>query len=472
MPGLDVTFLGVPLRTNADGFRAAISTNDGGIVAVGYTYSFGAGDVDLFAVKTDAFGDTLWTRSFGGARADYGYDVCETSAGAYVLAGYTMSRGAGAQDVYLVAVEADGDTLWTRTFGGAGLDEARSVCFTSDGFLVVAGQTDSFGAGLGDVYLLKVNVDGDTLWTRTFGGADSDWADAVCETADGCYGASGTTGSFNASRDAYMVKVDPAGGLVWQNRFGSSTLYREDYGAGVCALADGGMAATGWRTDQDQLDPCQLSLLVVGTGGGAVDYRRYADPYIEYGSSICTTPAGDYIICGGAKNTTTHRNDLFLLKRVVGTGWVWSELMGGAGSDWGCSVVGAEPDYYIVAGYTESSGNGSFDGWLLKLSESTASVPDPVQTTRLLLDVPRPNPFSPATTLRFNLPARLAAELAVYDAGGRRVTVLAKGILEAGAHAVTWPGTDDRGGTLSPGVYWVRLAAGGACAARRIVLVN
>jgi len=230
-------------RLDADGFRAAIPTRDGGVVAVGYTYSFGAGDVDLFAVKTDALGDTLWTRTFGGPEPDYGYGVCETNEGVYVMAGYTMSAG-GREDVYLVAVEADGDTLWTRTYGGAGLDEARSVCFTSDGCLVVAGQTESFGAGLADVYLLKMTVEGDTLWTRTFGGADSDWANAVCETADGCYGASGTTGSFNATRDAYLVKVTSAGGLVWQNRYGSSTLYREEYGVGVCALAGGGMAAT------------------------------------------------------------------------------------------------------------------------------------------------------------------------------------------------------------------------------------
>lgn len=457
--------------TAADGFRAAVATRDGGVIAVGYTYSFGAGDVDLFAVKTDALGETLWSRTFGGPAPDYGYGVCEMSDGTCVLAGYTMSSGAGAEDVYLVAVDADGDTLWTRTYGGPGLDEARSICFTSDGYLVVAGQSESFGAGLADVYILKVNADGDTLWTRTYGGAGSDWAAGVCETADGCYGASGTTGSFNTTRDAYLVKVTPAGELVWHNRYGSSSPYREEFGVGVCALANGGMAATGWRTDQDQMDPGQLNLLIVGSGGGITDYRRFLDPYIEYGTSICTTPAGDFIICGSAKNTTTHRNDLFLLKKPQTGTWAWAEIMGGTGSDWGCSVVGAEPEYYIIAGYTESPGGG-YDGWLLKMSESMATAPDPFKPTQLVLDVPHPNPSGPVTALKFTLPARLATELAVYDAGGRRVTVLAAGVLEAGEHVVAWPGTDDRGGPLSPGVYWARLTAGEGVAARRIVLVR
>lgn len=470
--GIDRVWSGTYGGAAADGFRAAVPTLDGGVIAVGYTYSYGAGDVDVFAVKTDARGETVWTRTFGGPAPDYAYGVCRTSDGTCVLAGYTMSAGAGAEDVYLIAMDADGDTLWTRTYGGPGLDEARSICLTRDGYLVVAGQTESFGAGLSDVYLLKVNAEGDTLWTRTFGGAGSDWAVGVCETTDGCYGISGTTGSFTQTRDAYLVKVTSAGELVWQNRYGSAAPYREEFGTGVCAVAGGGMAATGWRTDQDQMDPGQLNLLIVGSGGTAADYRRFLDPYIEYGTSICTTPAGDYLICGSAKNTTTHRNDLFLLKKPQTGTWAWAEIMGGSGSDWGCSVVGAEPDYYIIAGYTGSSGNGGYDGWLLKLSESPASAPDLVESTGLLLDGPHPNPSGPVTALKFTLPARLAAELSVYDAGGRRVAVLAEGVFAAGGHVVTWPGTDDRGGLLSPGVYWARLTAGEDVTARRIVLVR
>jgi hypothetical protein len=475
-PQLNTVWIRTYGGPSADGFRSAIATSDGGFVAVGYTYSFGAGDMDLYAVKTDAFGNTLWTRTFGGPGPDCGCSVCETNAGTYVMAGYTISSGVssgvGGEDVYVVAVNQDGSLDWARTYGGPALDEARSVCFTNDGYIVVAGETESFGAGLSDVYLLKVDVDGDTLWTRTFGGADSDWADAVCETADGCYVASGTTGSYNTTRDAYMLKVDPAGVVQWQYRYGSSAAYREDYGTGACATSDGGMVATGWRTDQDQLDPGQASFLLVGPGGAVQDYRRYTDPYIEYGSSICMSTDGNYILCGSAKNTTTHRNDLLLLKKEGIGSWMWSQTVGGAGSDWGCSIAESGPDCYIIAGYTESSGNGGYDGWLLALSDGVASVPTATPATRLLLDVPRPTPFSPATTLRFSLPVSAFVDLAVYDAGGRQVAVLVRDALGAGDHSVTWCGRDDRGAALGPGVYLARLAAGSSVATRKIVRVK
>jgi hypothetical protein len=454
----------------ADGFRAAIPTSDGGFVAVGYTYSAGAGDVDLFVVKTNASGDTLWTKTFGGPSLDYGHGVCETADGAVVVAGYTMSFGAGGEDVYLLKLDADGSTLWSRTYGGTGLDEARSVCLAGDGCIIVAGQTESFGAGLADVYLLKVDAAGDTLWTRTFGGAGSEWADAVCETADGCYGLSGTTGSFYTTRDAYLLKVSAAGALVWENRYGSITNYREDYGAGICAHADGGIVASGWRTDQDHGDPCQLAYLRVDSGGGQTTYQKYADPYLEYGKSITGTADGGYLICGAAKDVSTHRNDLLLVRRTPGTGWDWQQIVGGAGSDKGCSVVQIAPGEYLIAGYTESSGSGSFDGWLLRMRETAVSVPTPTETqTGIHFESPIPNPFSPRTMIRFRLPEAMDIELAVYDVTGRRVAVLTEGTREPGAHAVSWQGTDDEGNALGPGVYWARLAAEGQAATQKIV---
>ncbi len=471
-PQLNTIWIHTYGGSSADGFRAAMPTSDGGFVAVGHTYSFGAGDVDLYAVKTDAAGDTLWTRTFGGPGPDCGYGVCETNDNAYVLAGYTMSSGAGGEDVFLVKVDAQGALLWARTYGGAGLDEARSVCFTSDGHILAAGQTESFGAGLSDVYLLKVDADGDTLWTRTYGGADSDWADAVCETADGCYGAGGTTGSFNSTRDIYLLKTDPAGALVWQYRYGSSANYREEYGTGACATPDGGMAATGWRTDQDQADPGQANFLLVGAAGAPLDYRRFIDPYIEYGSSICRSAAGDFMLCGSAKNATTHHNDLLILKKAGAGNWSWSQVLGGAGSDWGCSIVPAGPDTYIIAGYREASARGDFDGWLLLLSEGTAGAPEALAPVTLRLDAPRPNPCGPLAAVRFGLPSRSVVDLAVYDALGRRVAVLVAGAMEPGEHSVVWRGCDDRGAALGPGVYLARLTAGAMVASQKIVRVE
>jgi hypothetical protein len=455
---------------SADGFRQAIPTGDGGFVAVGYTYSFGSGDVDVFLVKTDSAGDTLWARAYGGPSLDYGHSVCQTDNGDYVLAGYTMSYGSGGEDVYLIRVDSAGDTVWARTYGGAQLDDAKGVCFTSDGCIVVAGQTESFGAGLSDVYLLKIDGAGDTLWTRAFGSTDSDWAMSVCELADGAYGVSGSTGSISATRDAYLLKVDAGGNLVWDYNYGSTEDYMQDYGAGAIALADSGIVATGWRTDQYRGDPLQAGFLRVDGIGVQQSYRKYAEPYYEYGSSVCETADDGFLICGSNKNSSTHRNDLFLVKRVQGSGWVWDQTLGGDGSDWGCSVVEVEPGNYLVAGYTESWGSGSFDGWLIKMKEEDASAPDRAGVgSALYLAAPSPNPFRPMASLRFTVASATHVDLSIFDVTGRRVAVLREGYTEPGEYTATWHGRDSVGAEVSPGVYLVRLAAGDEVVARKLV---
>jgi hypothetical protein len=454
----------------ADGFRQAISTSDGCFIAVGYTYSFGSGDVDVFLVKTDSGGDTLWARAYGGPSLDYGHSVCETDSGDYVVAGYTMSCGAGGEDVFVLKVDSAGDTVWARTYGGAGPDDARGVCFTGDGYIVAAGQTASFGAGESDVYVLKIDSAGDTLWTRTFGGAVSDWAESVCELADGSYGVSGTTGSFSTTRDAYLLKVDPGGNLVWGFNYGSEDQYMGDYGSGAIALADTRIGARGWRTDQNRGYPLQAAFLRVNSTGVQQSYRKYVEPYIEYGSSICETSDNGFLLCGSNKDTSTHRNDLFLVKRVQGTGWLWDQTYGGDGSDWGCSVIEVGPAEYLIAGYTESWGNGSFDGWLIKMKEEDAAVPARARgDSALFLASPSPNPFRPMAVLRFSVAKAMHVELSIYHVTGRRVAVLREGYTEPGEYTARWYGTDDGGAEVGPGVYLARLAAGNQVVSRKLV---
>ncbi len=466
---LDTVWVNTYGGAASDGFRDAIATSDGGFVAVGYTYSFGAGDVDVFAVKTDAYGDTVWTRTFGGPGPDYAHGVCE-SGGDYIIVGYTMSFGRGREDVYLIRLDAGGDTVWTRTYGGTELDEGRAVCLTSDGYILVAGQTRSYGAGESDVYLLKIDAAGDTVWTRAFGGAGEDWAESVCELADGAYGLSGTTGTMITTHQAYALKVDQAGGLAWDYGFGSADPYRENYGTRGAAMADSGMVAAGWRTDQDHLDPCQATFLRLYSSGLSQSYRRYVYPFVEYGNMVVATSDSGFLICGAAKDMGNQRNDLFLMKRVEGMGWVWDQTIGGPGSDWGCSVMETDPGYYIISGYTESSGNGGFDGWLLMMKDRQAAVPSlPEAAGGFYMAAPSPNPFRPAATLRFAIASRVHVELAVYDITGRRVALLAAGVMEPGEHTVTWHGNGNDGAEVAPGVYLARLEAGSSVAARKLV---
>jgi len=154
--------------------------------------------------------DTLWTRTYGGSSDDGAYSVQQTTDGGYIMAGQTLSFGAGNYDFYLVKTNSLGDTLWTRTYGGNVHDCAYSVRQTADGGYIVAGYIYSFGAGSDDFYLVKTNSQGDTLWTRTYGGSNSDLAYSVQQTADGGYIVAGYTESFGAGdHDFYLVKTGP-----------------------------------------------------------------------------------------------------------------------------------------------------------------------------------------------------------------------------------------------------------------------
>jgi hypothetical protein len=179
-----------------------------GYIIAGYTNSFGAGNSDVYLIKTNSAGDTLWTRTYGGGEDDVGYSVQQTTDGGYVIAGYTNSFGAGNSDVYLIKTDASGDTLWTRTYGSNNNDYGYSVQQTEDGGYVIAGYTRFYS----DVYLIKTDSLGGTLWTRTYGGVDNDYGYSVQQTTDVGYVIVGLTESFGAGySDVYLIKTDPDG---------------------------------------------------------------------------------------------------------------------------------------------------------------------------------------------------------------------------------------------------------------------
>jgi hypothetical protein len=134
----------------------------GGYIVAGWTFSFDAGFGDVYLIKTNSNGDTLWTRTYGGSDHDWGRSVQQTTDGGHIVAGYTTSFGTGGSDFCVIKTDSLGDPLWTRTYGGSSDEWANSVQQTTDGGYIVAGYTTSFGAGNFDVMLTKLDSLGNT----------------------------------------------------------------------------------------------------------------------------------------------------------------------------------------------------------------------------------------------------------------------------------------------------------------------
>ncbi|OGJ85877.1 MAG: hypothetical protein A2268_12475 [Candidatus Raymondbacteria bacterium RifOxyA12_full_50_37] len=201
-------------------------THDRGFIIVGVVIEFAQTmGSKMWMVKIDSAGNRLWSKKFGGsAYHDYSsaHSVQETYDNGFIIAGYEKLNGSAKNsEVFLVRTNALGDTLWTKRFGGNKNDGARCVRETRDSGFVLCGFSNSFGDGSSDVYIIRTDRTGNVLWSKTFGKREiSDGGFSIVETADHGFALVGQTNDY---QDVYLIKTDSAGEMVWENEIGSDT---------------------------------------------------------------------------------------------------------------------------------------------------------------------------------------------------------------------------------------------------------
>jgi len=219
-------------------------TSDGGYIIAGCTFSYSIGSGDVYLIKTDSNGNSQWVKSFGGNDYDTGRSVQQTTDGGYIITGYTSSYGSGNYDVYLIKIDSFGELQWEKTFGGNESDYGQFVKQTSDGGFIMTGYTYSYGAGSSDVYLIKTNVSGELQWEQTYGGAEIDQGYCVQQATDGGYIIAGNTQSYGSGlTDVYLIKTCSDGYLEWEKTFGGSN---RDYGESIQQTSDNGYIVAGY----------------------------------------------------------------------------------------------------------------------------------------------------------------------------------------------------------------------------------
>ncbi|MBI4647009.1 MAG: hypothetical protein HY738_10575 [Bacteroidia bacterium] len=360
--GWERTYSGI----NIDKGNSVQQTNDNGYIITGETNSFGAGNTDVYLIKTDANGDTLWTKTFGGSNSDEGYSVQQTYDNGYIMVGSTYSFGTGSKDVYLIKTDTNGDTLWTKTFGGTNVDAGSAVQQTIDNGYIIAGYTYSFGAGSQDVYLIKTDTDGDTLWTKTFGGTNIDLGNSVQQTYDNGYIIVGNTFSFGAGNyDVYLIKTDTNGDTLWTKTFGGTNV---DVGSAVQQTIDNGFIIAGWTKKSYYAGSWEVYLIKTNADGDTLWTNTFGSAYSDYGRSIQQTNDNGFIIAGYTQNYNFAGDyDAYLIKTNSYGDTIWTRTFGGNNNDFANSVQQTSDHGFIITGGTGSFNEGdTTDIYLIK----------------------------------------------------------------------------------------------------------
>jgi len=434
-------------------------TSDGGYILVGFTQSFGAGRKDVYIVKTDSLGNTLWTRVYGGELWDEGRHVEQTEDGGYIIVGGTYSYGAGDCDVWLLKTDSLGDTIWTHTYGDWGHDQGMCVRQTPDGGYIIVG-TFYPQSGYGDVYILKTDSLGDTLWARTYGEMNVDeWGSSVQATADGGYIIVG--GKGGGIRDLYLLKVDSLGDTVWTRTYGGSG---DEWGACIEPTNDGNYIIAG-GTHSYGAGHSDIWLLKVNLSGDTLWTNTFGGSSYEWGYSVQQTSDLGYIVTGCTESFGAGGEDVYLVKTDSLGNILWTRTYGGGGGDRGYFVRQTPDLGYVVLGYTGSFGAGSSDFYLIKTNTAgNVGVEETIPRSLpngFYLGQNYPNPFNSITTIPYRLNTThgrmVAVTLQVYNSLGQNVKTLVNGLQEPGWHTLTWDGRDEHGKDLPSGIYFYKL---------------
>ena len=346
-------------------------TSDGGYIVAGYTKSFGAGSADAWVLKLDASGNVAWQKTYGGTNYDYAYSIQQTSDGGYIVAGWTCSFGGGDCDAWVLKLDANGNVQWQKTYGGSDDDEAYSIQQTLDGGYIVAGYTKSFGAGYHDVWVLKLDSNGNIQWQKTYGGKGIDYANSIQQTLDGGYIVAGYTRSFGLGGDVWVLKLDANGNVQWQKHYGGDWY---DYASSIQQTSDGGYIVAGWTQSFGSVGRDDVWVLKLDKDGNIQWQKTYSNPDVDYANSIQQTSDGGYIVAGWTESSLLNY-DVWVLKLDANGNIQWQKTYGGSGKDDANSIQQTSDGGYIVAGWTRSFGSvGSNDVWVLKL-DSNGNIP-------------------------------------------------------------------------------------------------
>lgn len=326
---------------------------------MGRTKSKGNGDFDVYLIKTDADGNTLWEKTYGENNDDRGYSLQQTIDDGYIIAG-VKKLGTGKYDIYLIKTDANGNTIWEKTYGETNDDWGISIRKTNDNGYIITGATYSTSSGSFDIYLLKIDENGDIIFKNLYENSGPDWGNNVEITQNGGFIIAGRMFTGN-SADACLIKTDTNGNTVWVKTYGGSG---DDEGIAVLETLDGGYIMVG-QTNSIGAGYYDVYLIKTDVNGNTIWVKTYGGTAYDAGYYIANDING-YIIIGYTQSYGAGYYDVYLIKINKDGDILMEKTYGGSGDDKGIYVKPVMSGGYIITGFTNSYGAGNYDVYLIK----------------------------------------------------------------------------------------------------------
>ena len=314
----------------------------------------GESNGNTFLLKMDQNGTILWYKNYATTAGTIeGKSVVATADGGYIITG-TLNPGAPTSDVLLLKTDSNGNFSWSKTYGGLMDESGAEVKQTLDGGYVIVGSTRSFGTNFDDIYVVKTDSNGNLQWSKDIADSPTDYVDygkSIIQNADSSYTVCGMMANSVTSSDATLVKLSKNGSLVWVKSYGETG---NDEGNSVISTSDGGYAVVGYFTNSSG----DWDVLLVKTNStGSLQWNiTYGGSGYETGRSVIQMPNGNYVVAGGTNSFGNGAGEFYLTQFDPNQIFLWTKTFGGVNFDDCFAMSMLNNNSFFTVGLTQSFG--------------------------------------------------------------------------------------------------------------------
>ncbi len=511
-----------------------IAQSSNGYVFAGNTTSYGAGGQDILVFEADTAGNMSWSLAFGGSSDDMATGVLTLADGSFILTGRTRSFGKGDIDLFFSRISPQGEVTSFKTYGGLVEDRIMGITPTLDGQFLIYGSTRSGSKGLLDIIVLKVTKYGDVIWSRVLGGPVTDVTYSIKETPGGDYIVFAYTNSWEdlyGATDGYLIKLNVNGDILWNKSFGGSDYELLTNSDAALITESGEIFMTGATHSMGAGDYDEF--LIKFDAMGELDWAKtIGGTGYDFGRAITRTIDNGILVYGLITDPESGDRGSLLTKFSQGGELLWSQAYGGTQTNDIYTLHENEDGSLFATGKIEGHGESGADIWVINIDPSGMSdcymsdfVPEiaPAEFESRFCDVYRgtismeiseidlaelsieqdlpmdvysacelvgtdgnthsfpknfhvapnmPNPFNPATQIKFDVPENTRVSLAIYNVKGQKIIELLNKDFQPGSYRQDWDGRDKDGKVMPSGVYICRMVAGKISSEQEILLLK